>query len=90
MEPRGYERDGFEVTLWTCHQPVTPQISAAGYAQALQRLHAGLAMIDVPAPHVTDRVADVPGHVASTPAKPCAKTAAGSSWRWWPSTAVIP
>ena len=40
----------------------------AGYAQALTRLHAGMRMINVPAPHFTDRVADVPGHVASTPA----------------------
>jgi hypothetical protein len=68
VEPRGYERDGFEVTLWTYYEPVTPQIPAAGYAQALKRLHAGMARIDVPAPHFTDRVADVPGHVASTPA----------------------
>jgi len=67
-EPRGYERDGFEVTLWTYYEPVTPQVSAAGYANALERLHAGMRMIEVPAPHFTERVADVPGHVASTPA----------------------
>jgi hypothetical protein len=66
--PRGYERDGFEVTLWTYYEPVTPQVSAAGYANALEHLHAGMRMIDVPAPHFTDRVADPPGHVASTPA----------------------
>ena len=68
VEPRGYERDGFEVTLWTYYEPVTPHVSAAGYAVALKRLHAGMATIDVPVPHFTDRVADVPGHVASTPA----------------------
>jgi hypothetical protein len=67
-EPRGYERDGFEVTLWTYYEPVTPQISAAGYARALRRLHLSMRMIDVPVPHFTERVADVPGHVASTPA----------------------
>jgi Phosphotransferase enzyme family len=68
VTPRGYERDGFEVTLWTYYEAATPQIPAASYAHALKRLHAGMAMIDVPAPHFTDRVADVPGHVASTPA----------------------
>ena len=68
VTPRGYERDGFEVTLWTYYEPVPSHISAAGYANALKRLHAGMRMVDVPAPHFTDRVADVPGHVASTPA----------------------
>jgi hypothetical protein len=67
-EPRGYERDGFEVTLWTYYEPGTPQVLAAGYANALERLHAGMRMIDVPAPHFTERVADLPGHIASTPA----------------------
>jgi hypothetical protein len=40
-EPGGYDRDGFGVTLRTYCEPVTPHISAAGYAKALQRLHAG-------------------------------------------------
>jgi aminoglycoside phosphotransferase (APT) family kinase protein len=68
VEPRGYERDGFEVTLWTYYEPVTPQVSAADYASALERLHAGMRTIDVPTPHFTERVADARGHVASTPA----------------------
>jgi aminoglycoside phosphotransferase (APT) family kinase protein len=68
VEPRGYQRDGFEVTLWTYYEPVTPEISAAGYADALKRLHVGMRSVDVPVPHFTDRAADVPGHVASTPA----------------------
>jgi hypothetical protein len=68
VAPRGYGRDGFEVTLWTYYEPVTPQISAAGYANALQRLHRGMRTIDVPTPHFSERVADVPGHIASTPA----------------------
>ena len=67
-EPRGYERDGFEVTLWTYYEPVTPEVSAVGFANALERLHVGMRMIDVPAPHFTERVADAAGHVASTPA----------------------
>jgi hypothetical protein len=57
VEPRVYERDGFTVTLWTYYEPaVPPEPSPAGYASALERLHAGLRMLDVPAPHFTDRV----------------------------------
>ena len=58
VEPRGYERDGFEVTLWTYYEPVTPEISPAAYADALERLHAGMRRLDVPTPHFTDRVAE--------------------------------
>jgi Phosphotransferase enzyme family len=57
VEPRVYERDGFVVTLWTYYQSVTRRaIPAAGYAQALERLHAGLRTLRVAAPHFTDRV----------------------------------
>jgi Phosphotransferase enzyme family len=66
--PRGDERGGFEVTLWTYYEPVTPEVCAVGYAKALGRLHAGMRLIDLPVPHFTERVADGPGHVARTPA----------------------
>ncbi len=57
VEPRVYERDGFAVTLWTYYEPASPQeASPAGYASALERLHAGMRKLDVPAPHFTDRV----------------------------------
>ncbi|WP_406437593.1 aminoglycoside phosphotransferase family protein [Streptomyces sp. NBC_01613] len=57
VEPRVYERDGFVVTLWTYYQPVTPrEVSPADYANALERLHAGMRKLDVPTPHFTDRV----------------------------------
>ena len=56
-EPRVYERDGFVVTLWTYYEPAAPrEVSPAGYASALERLHAGMRALDVPAPHFTDRV----------------------------------
>jgi aminoglycoside phosphotransferase (APT) family kinase protein len=56
-EPRVYERDGFVVTLWTYYEPVTPpEVSPAGYAHALERLHAGMRQLDVRTPHFTDRV----------------------------------
>ncbi|MBI5289579.1 MAG: aminoglycoside phosphotransferase family protein [Chloroflexi bacterium] len=58
-EPRVYERDGFVVTLWTYYEPVaTGEVSPAGYAKALERLHAGMRKVDVTTPHFTDRVAE--------------------------------
>ena len=65
VEPRGYERDEFEVTLWTFYEPVTPDISPTAYADALERLHAGMRKVDVPTPHFTDRVASAEQLVTS-------------------------
>ncbi len=57
VEPRVYERDGFTVTLWTYYEPVTSQeVSPADYADALERLHAGMRKLDFPTPAFTDRV----------------------------------
>ncbi len=65
VEPRGYERDGFEVTLWTFYEPAAPEISPAVYAEALERLHAGMRKLDVLTPHFTDRVASAEQLVTS-------------------------
>jgi hypothetical protein len=66
VEPRVYERDGFVVTLWTYYAPVTTgEVSQAGYASALERLHAGMRKLDVTTPHFTDRVAEAQHLVAS-------------------------
>jgi hypothetical protein len=57
VEPGVYERAGFVVTLWTYYEPVIPPaVAPADYAKALGRLHAGMGTLDVPTPHVTDRV----------------------------------
>ncbi|WP_055491633.1 phosphotransferase enzyme family protein [Streptomyces sp. TP-A0356] len=57
VEPRVYERDGFVVTLWTYYEPVTPrEVTPADYANALERLHAGMRKLHVPTPHFTARV----------------------------------
>ncbi len=57
VAPRVYERDGFAVTLWIYYEPAPSQeVAPAAYAVALERLHAGLRELDVPAPHFTDRV----------------------------------
>jgi hypothetical protein len=59
VEPRVYVRDGFVVTLWTYYEPVPSRnVAPPEYAQALERLHAGMRQIDVTAPHFTDRVAE--------------------------------
>jgi Phosphotransferase enzyme family len=66
VEPRVYERDRFVVTLWTYYQAATSaEISPADYADALERLHAGMRTADVPAPHFTDRVEQAQQLVAS-------------------------
>src|SRR5580693_7636330 len=66
VEPRAYERDGFAVTLWTYYESVTPREIAPGdYANALERLHAGMRKLDVPTPHFTDRIAEAETLVAS-------------------------
>jgi hypothetical protein len=66
VEPRVYERDGFAVTLWTYYEAVaTGEVSPAEYANALERLHAGMRKLDVTAPHFTDRVAEAQQLVAN-------------------------
>ncbi len=66
VEPRVYERDGFVVTLWTYYEHAAPpEVSPAGYASALERLHAGMRKLDVPAPHFTDRVGQAQRLLAS-------------------------
>jgi hypothetical protein len=57
VAPRVYERDGFVVTLWTYYEPVAARrISPADYADALERLHAGMRQLEILTPHYTDRV----------------------------------
>ncbi|WP_306744569.1 phosphotransferase family protein [Saccharothrix yanglingensis] len=59
VEPRVYERDGFAVTLWTYYDVVTPDPDFPGaYADALQRLHAGMRSVEIATPHFLDRVAE--------------------------------
>ena len=66
VEPRVYVRDGFVITLWTYYEPGShPDVGAAEYAQALERLHAGMRQVDFIAPHFTDRVAEAQSHVDS-------------------------
>ena len=65
VEPRVYARDDFVITLWTYYEPVVSQISPVDYANALERLHAGMRTLDVPTPHFTDRVDEAEQLVAN-------------------------
>jgi hypothetical protein len=58
VDPLVYSRDGFEVTLWTYYEPVTPQTSPLDYARALELLHVGMRKVEVPSPRFTDRIAE--------------------------------
>lgn len=71
VQPRVHQRDGFAVTLWTYYEPVSDQeISAADYAAALQRLHAGMRKVDITTPHFTDRVEEAQRLVADRDTSP--------------------
>jgi len=65
VEPRVYERRGFVVTFWTYYEQAPQELSPADYAKALERLHAGMAKVDVTVPHFSDRVAEAQQLVAS-------------------------
>ena len=66
VEPRVFARDGFKISMWTYFESAESRVLVpADYAQALERLHAGLRQIDFTAPHVLDRVAAVQQDVAS-------------------------
>ena len=65
VEPRVHERLGFAVTFWTHYEHARQELSPADYARALERLHAGMAKVDVAVPHFSDRVAEAQQLVAS-------------------------
>jgi Ser/Thr protein kinase RdoA (MazF antagonist) len=66
LEPRVHLRDGFVMNMWTYYEPVPPrQVPPTDYADALERLHAGMRKLDVTTPHFTDRVAEAQQLVTS-------------------------
>ena len=70
VDPLVHTRDGFAVTLWTYYEPVTPEVPPVDYAEALERLHAGMREVDVPSPRFTDRVAEAQAIVADPDLSP--------------------
>jgi Ser/Thr protein kinase RdoA (MazF antagonist) len=66
VDPRVYEGDGFAVTLWTYYDTTAlDQVTPAEYADALQRLHAGMRNVEITAPHFMERAAEAVRLVAS-------------------------
>jgi Ser/Thr protein kinase RdoA (MazF antagonist) len=70
VEPRMYTRDGFTMTLWTYYEDSSREITPAAYAEALERLHAGMRHVTMPTPRFTDRVAGAQEIVASRELSP--------------------
>lgn len=71
VDPLVYTRDGFAVTFWSYHEPVTPQLSPVEYADALERLHAGMRKVDdVAVPRFTDRITEAQEIVADPALSP--------------------
>jgi hypothetical protein len=71
VEPRVYHRDGFAVTLWTYYEALPSDgIAPDEYADALERLHAGMRDVDMPTPHFTDRAGDALSTLADTDRSP--------------------
>jgi hypothetical protein len=70
VEPRVYERHGLVVTFWTHYEQRRQEISPADYAKALERLHAGMAKVDLTVPHFSERVSAAEQLVASTERTP--------------------
>jgi aminoglycoside phosphotransferase (APT) family kinase protein len=59
VEPWVYVQDEFVINMWTHYEPVSSaDIAPHDYAQALERLHAGMREVDLPSPHFTDRVSE--------------------------------
>ena len=60
VEPHVHEQDDFAVTLWTYYEPMPPHdVAPDEYADALERLHAGMRQADLTGewlPHFMDRV----------------------------------
>lgn len=66
VSPRVYDTGGFAVTFWTFYETTTPRdVSAQEYAEALQRLHFSMAMLEVATPHFTDRIDEAQQLVAN-------------------------
>ena len=70
VEPRVFERDGFQLSLWAHVAPVRGVVQATDYAQALGQLHGGLQQVTLTTPHITDRVAEMQRDVAARDVTP--------------------
>lgn len=66
VEPGVYVRGGFAINFWSYRESgVAVDVTHREYAQALERLHAGMRQAHLAAPHFTDRVAEAERLVAN-------------------------
>jgi hypothetical protein len=80
VDPRAYARGRFVVTLWTYYEPAVPrEVSPGDSASALERLHAGMRKLEIPAPHFTDRVEQAQQSLRAATALRRSPTRTGSS-----------
>jgi hypothetical protein len=70
VDPRVYEGDGFALTFWTYYETARDQVRPSDYADALQRLHAGMRNLVIAVPHFMERAAEAGRLVASRTATP--------------------
>ena len=82
VDPRVYQRNGLAFTLWRYYEQSANGLSAAAYATALERLHVGMAQLDVVAPHFTDRVMEAQRLVESREGTPRLKDADRELLSW--------
>lgn len=71
VDPRVVVCDGFEIAFWAHFETVQPrELPPGDYARALERLHGALRQVEVPAPHFTDRLAEIRRWLADGAATP--------------------
>jgi phosphotransferase family enzyme len=70
VAPGVYERHGFALTLWTYYEQTSQNLSPPDYSNALERLHAGMAKLDLTVPHFSDRAAEAQQLVANAERTP--------------------
>lgn len=65
LEARSYERDGFELSLWTFYDRRPEPIAPEDFARALEALHAAMRDVEVEVAPATDRIAGAEHLVAN-------------------------
>lgn len=70
VEALVFERDGFQITMWTYFEHVRRVFPPSEYAEALMSLHSSMRQVDVQVPHFMDRVAAVKQDAASRDVTP--------------------
>lgn len=71
LEPKIFQRDDFEISMWTYFEPEPSQkLSSGVYSTMLERLHVVLRQIDMVTPRFTDRLTGVRQWLSDTEVTP--------------------